>query len=258
MTDNFTFTNNNNNDIKESIDINNEEVKRMTYQLEIQFAKIGGSHSAVRKLNQAINNDCSKDASLSTKMSVMDGQRRLIRYRVYLRRRRLADINQQIQAIEDNQQHVQDLLNQIEDKKAEMADLRSMITDLDPDRRGRRRRRSPSPAPSDEQALEDMRAMRQALHDSLDENKQHEVKAFISTRNKTCAICQDDITREEITVLDCGHCFHFICANRNYFYDRQHRCASCRVEQKFPPRTPMVTEGIIGETLDDVFGPKQS
>jgi len=105
---------------------------------------------------------------------------------------------------------------------------------------------------SDDNALTSgVRQLRRAIGD-LDEKV--EFKSVFDCDHKTCSICKEDMTREEITVLDCGHCFHFICANRNYFTDRRHRCAMCRTPQGFPPRTPGQAAVLLGEKMDEVFG----
>jgi hypothetical protein len=89
-----------------------------------------------------------------------------------------------------------------------------------------------------------------------DKEEKHEVKVFLDPDHKQCTICHQPLTRQEITVLKCGHCFHFICANRWYRTGGAHSCAICRNVDHTAPITPGEARSIIGERLDEVFGPE--
>jgi len=80
-------------------------------------------------------------------------------------------------------------------------------------------------------------------------------KVYLYRDNKDCACCYCEITPTDISLLDCGHCYHFLCAHRAYKNDPQHRCPLCRAEQMIPPRSTATSTHILGDIMDDIFAP---
>jgi len=89
------------------------------------------------------------------------------------------------------------------------------------------------------------------------------VKVILSQDNKKCAICRKVLSRTDISLMECGHCFHFMCA---IDWDRvptlidgknvlTHECFICKAKQKELPLTLQQSIKIIGkEKMNEVFG----
>jgi hypothetical protein len=92
-----------------------------------------------------------------------------------------------------------------------------------------------------------------------DEEDKRPIRVILDADHKTCTVCSNDLKRNDICVLDCGHCFHFICAHRAYRSDSQHRCPTCRAIQVIVPRSCQASARLLDEELlDEVFPPSSS
>jgi hypothetical protein len=90
-------------------------------------------------------------------------------------------------------------------------------------------------------------------------DEKHPTRVYLDKDNKSCILCSVDLTRDNISVLDCGHCFHFLCAHRAYRSDRQHRCPICRAVQMIVPRSCRASSSLLDKRLlDEVFPPSSS
>jgi len=94
-----------------------------------------------------------------------------------------------------------------------------------------------------------------------------EIKVIFNS--KECSICgvpadKHPIRRDNISVLRCGHVFHFFCAQKWYRYGngryRRHSCAICRnVDDDVSPYSSTMSCEIIGDVLlNQVLGPLPS
>jgi len=82
-----------------------------------------------------------------------------------------------------------------------------------------------------------------------------ELKVYLDKKT-LCAICPKKLDRNDISALDCGHCFHFMCAIKSYANDVKHRCPVCRIPMETVPRSTQESLAVIGEeTLTRAFGP---
>jgi hypothetical protein len=126
------------------------------------------------------------------------------------------------------------------------------------------RERAPRRSPSPLRAPTTSRSPTADLRDGMNSMAvaENELKVYLSRENRTCGICQDPhqlLSRSDISVLSCGHCFHFLCAMKWHGDRRQNpfrRCAICRTTQSQAPPTTSNSLLIIGGTqLDEIFGP---
>jgi len=92
----------------------------------------------------------------------------------------------------------------------------------------------------------------------------NEVKVVLSKEDKQCKFCHKDLSRDNISVLECGHCLHFMCACRYYgkvniIEGREKMCCECFVCGQLQKESPLGlrdSHKIIGdELLNQVFGP---
>jgi len=89
------------------------------------------------------------------------------------------------------------------------------------------------------------------------EEKVYEVEKVIFDKDhKICTICYHNMHRGDICVLECGHCFHFMCAtkwwrgtisNDDGEAMERHTCSWCNHIQNEPPITLRGSLKIIGK-----------
>lgn len=88
------------------------------------------------------------------------------------------------------------------------------------------------------------------------ENTEDDIEVHLDPDHLGCTLCPYKMDREGFTILvDCGHCFHFHCANKAFKADIKHRCPLCREVMKEPPITNKTAKEMLGpEQLDMIFG----
>jgi len=175
--------------------------------------------------------------------------------RTHLRNQQRIKDTQHRQNVDEHQQQILDLQRRMRETREHLSNLR----------RGGRRARSPSPerqpsspAPgSDDGASNVLGGLELG---NQERSELDEIKSIFDEQHTECAICHEELSRESISILHCGHVFHFLCAQRWWRYgngnNRRHSCASCRVvDDARPPYSNQATIGIIGEVLlTRVFG----
>jgi len=170
--------------------------------------------------------------------------------------------NQQRAIDARHRQNVVDHQQEILALQRRMRETRDRLSNL---RRGGHRARSPSPerqpaspAPGSDDGASNVLG---DMHMGNEEKSElDEIKAVFDEEHKECVICHEELSRESISIMHCGHVFHFLCAQRWWRYgngsNRRHSCATCRVvDDDRSPYSNEATIGIIGEVLlTRVFG----
>jgi len=91
-----------------------------------------------------------------------------------------------------------------------------------------------------------------------DDTEVEELKVYLDKKT-SCPICPRKLDRSDVSVLDCGHCFHFMCAIKSFANDEKHRCPVCRTPMQAVPRSTQESLVVIGEeNLTRAFGPVRS